>query len=465
MKIRTKLIASFAGTSAICALVGGVGYWGLTKTTGSIHEIGDVRLPSVTSVLEIGRSAESIRGTLRTLLIPGLPDEVHQRQYGNLAQARESLDKACQAFEAIPKSAEEAEQWKQFTALWNSVKAENEKGVELCRKFDALGMSNPTAVRESLETFRGDHYLAQTKVQGMLLSGKTYEGGEDSTVCNFGKWMASFKSDNPEIMRAIEAAREPHNHFHRAVAETKKMVREAKMDEAKQVYDAQMAPSAEQVFSHLRDLRDVADSAATAMKEAEDQFLNQATEGQRQALALLREIADANGEAAHAEVSKSQSTASAVQMASTVMVVAGVIVSVLIGLLISAMIAKGIHVMVERLKDIAQGEGDLTKRVDADRKDELGELGTWFNTFVQKVHDIIAQVAGAAGDVSSAATEIAASSEEMAQGMKEQAAQTQQVSAAIEEMSASVVEVASKSAEAAKTADGAGKQAEEGGQV
>lgn len=465
MKIRTKLIASFAGTSAICAMVGGVGYWGLTKTAGSIHEIGEVRLPSVSSVLEVGRSAESIRGTLRTLLIPGLPDEVHQRQYGNLAQARESLDKACQAFEAIPKTAEEAETWKQFVSLWKTVQTENEKGVELCRKFDELGISNPAALRESLEVFRGDHYLAQTKVQGMLLSGKTYEGGEDPAACNFGKWMASFHSNNPEIMRAIEAAHEPHNHFHQAVGETKKMVREGRMDEAKQVYDTRMAPSAEQVFVKLRGLRDIADQAATAMKEAEDQFLNKATENQRQSLALLRKIADSNGEAAKTEVSKSQSTASAVQTSSMAMVVVGVVVSVVIGLLIAGMIARGIHVMVDRLKDIAQGEGDLTKRVDADRKDELGELGGWFNTFVQKVHDIIAQVAGAAGEVSSAATEIAASSEEMAQGMKEQAAQTQQVSAAIEEMSASVVEVASKSAEAAKTADSAGKQAEEGGTV
>ena len=44
------------------------------------------------------------------------------------------------------------------------------------------------------------------------------------------------------------------------------------------------------------------------------------------------------------------------------------------------------------IKDIAQGEGDLTKRVEVTGTDEIGELGTWFNTFVDKVHDIIAMI-------------------------------------------------------------------------
>ena len=79
--------------------------------------------------------------------------------------------------------------------------------------------------------------------------------------------------------------------------------------------------------------------------------------------------------------------------------------------------------MVDRLKDIAEGEGDLTQRVDEDRKDELGELGKWFNKFVETVHDIIAEVMGAAREVASASTQIAASSEEMATGMNEQSEQ------------------------------------------
>ncbi len=117
------------------------------------------------------------------------------------------------------------------------------------------------------------------------------------------------------------------------------------------------------------------------------------------------------------------------------------------------------------VKDIANGEGDLTKRLAMDRTDELGELAGYFDTFLGKLQGIIKDVAGATRQVAAASTQIAASSEEMASGLSKQAEQTGQVSAAVEEMSQSVIEVAKKSSEAATAAGNAGKQAEKGGEV
>jgi len=133
--------------------------------------------------------------------------------------------------------------------------------------------------------------------------------------------------------------------------------------------------------------------------------------------------------------------------------------------LISRSITRPIGTMVERLKDIAQGEGDLTRRVEADSKDELGELGKWFNTFIEKVHGIVSDVASSSGSVASAATEIAASAEEMQAGLREQTNQAEQVAAAVEELSASVGEVAGRCGDAATSADESGKNADNGGNV
>ena len=54
---------------------------------------------------------------------------------------------------------------------------------------------------------------------------------------------------------------------------------------------------------------------------------------------------------------------------------------------------KPIHAMTERARDIAQGEADLTKRLDASSSDELGELAGWFNRFIERVEGIIGSVA------------------------------------------------------------------------
>jgi methyl-accepting chemotaxis protein len=133
--------------------------------------------------------------------------------------------------------------------------------------------------------------------------------------------------------------------------------------------------------------------------------------------------------------------------------------------LLRVMFSKPVTLLIDRIKDIAQGEGDLTQRIQVNSEDEIGQLGKWFNTFVAKIHDVIYDTAGTAREVASAATQIAASSEEMAAGMTEQSKQVTQISAAIEEMSASVVEVAKKSGDAANNASNSGKVAQEGGTV
>jgi methyl-accepting chemotaxis protein/carbonic anhydrase len=149
----------------------------------------------------------------------------------------------------------------------------------------------------------------------------------------------------------------------------------------------------------------------------------------------------------------------------TVICIFSVAAALLVAFFLTRIFRNGIGALVDRLKDIAQGEGDLTKRVDQDRGDELGELGLWFNTFIKRVHDVILEVGGATRDVASAATEIAASSEQMAQGMGEQSTQVMQISSAIEQMSASVIEVARKSGDAANNAAESGRVAEQGGEV
>ncbi len=121
--------------------------------------------------------------------------------------------------------------------------------------------------------------------------------------------------------------------------------------------------------------------------------------------------------------------------------------------------------LIAIVSDLAQGEGDLTRRVNINRADEIGRLGGAIDLFVGKLHSVIGDVAGVTRQVASAATEIAASAEEMATGLSRQESQTSQVSAAVTEMTASVGEVARKGTDASQAAAESNKDASQGGEV
>ncbi len=107
-----------------------------------------------------------------------------------------------------------------------------------------------------------------------------------------------------------------------------------------------------------------------------------------------------------------------------------------------------IRVVITRLKDIAEGEGDLTNRLDATSKDEIGELATAFNTFVEKIQNTISQVTGNASELHQSSGDLSSISEQMSQGVEHTSSKANTVAVASEEMSANMNSVAAAMEEA-----------------
>jgi len=105
-------------------------------------------------------------------------------------------------------------------------------------------------------------------------------------------------------------------------------------------------------------------------------------------------------------------------------------------------IVRPINAAVAGLKDIAQGEGDLTMRLQVHSKDEVGELATWFNVFIDKLQHIIRDVAAGVHTLSSSSTELSQIAELMNQGSQTASSKTNTVATAAEEMSANMHNVA-----------------------
>jgi methyl-accepting chemotaxis protein len=101
------------------------------------------------------------------------------------------------------------------------------------------------------------------------------------------------------------------------------------------------------------------------------------------------------------------------------------------------------------LKDVAEGDGDLTKRLAIDTKNELGELASWFNIFIEKMNAMIKDVAQNAGQLASSSSQLFEISTRMSEGAGNMSQRTSTVAGAAEEMSATMKSVADASEQAA----------------
>jgi methyl-accepting chemotaxis protein len=98
--------------------------------------------------------------------------------------------------------------------------------------------------------------------------------------------------------------------------------------------------------------------------------------------------------------------------------------------------------VVARLKDIAQGEGDLTSRLVVKSRDEIGELAQWFNAFIAKLQEMMGGIAGNARRIENSSSDFSSLSEQMSGGAAQISTNINGIAAATEEMSASISSVA-----------------------
>ena len=128
-------------------------------------------------------------------------------------------------------------------------------------------------------------------------------------------------------------------------------------------------------------------------------------------------------------------------------------------------IARPLRQMVVMLDDIAQGDGDLTRRLDVNRSDELGDIARGFNTFLGKLQSMITQVVSSVQKVSDSSEHTADIAIRTNTGVQKQLAEIELVATAVHEMTATAQDVARNATHAAEAANHADRSANQGKQT
>jgi methyl-accepting chemotaxis protein len=139
------------------------------------------------------------------------------------------------------------------------------------------------------------------------------------------------------------------------------------------------------------------------------------------------------------------------------------IVATFVTFAISRGITRPVKAMADHLGEMAQGSGDLTKRIEIISHDEVGQMANSFNAFVTKLEEIISEVRTSSDGIASAAAQVATSAASLSQGTSEQAASVEETTSSLEQISASINQNADNSRQMEQMAVKGARDSEESG--
>jgi methyl-accepting chemotaxis protein len=136
------------------------------------------------------------------------------------------------------------------------------------------------------------------------------------------------------------------------------------------------------------------------------------------------------------------------------------VIIVLFTIVVAGRMIKPLRTLENRLRDIAEGDADLTKRLDETRTDEYGMVAKWFNLFLQKLQDMVKEIGEEAATINSSGHQLTANCAELNRNARSilatsssSASATTQISDTIQGMAAAVDEMSMNASEVSTSAD------------
>ncbi|PKN08075.1 MAG: chemotaxis protein [Deltaproteobacteria bacterium HGW-Deltaproteobacteria-8] len=460
--LRVKLLGGFLLTAAITLVVGTLAYVQLTTLAQKSADISNVDLPGVRESLALKSEVLVIGQALRTLMSTEVSKADRDRQFVNIDKAGERLTASMEAYAKLAVDPEAKALFQDLKAKVAATREANGKAQEMAKKLEEVDILKPDALQSELQLFRGDHYALEAKLYDLTVGGKAFDGGEDPTACNFGKWVATFKTNNKPINDALQAITKQHQDFHKSVAEIKRAMGEkGGAAKAKAILNDMTKPAAEQVFDGFHKMSQEAKLAQTLFGSMAEELFGESRTKMNAALAAADALA-----AHHKKVADGASSALTLSAALSKSValggmIIGVLIAVILGVVLTRSITRPVMQGVAFAK--AMAEGDFTKTLNIDQKDEIGVLAAALNDMVTRLRQVVADVRGATDNVASGSEELSASSESLSQGATEQAAAIEEVSSSMEQMSSNIKQNADNAQQTEKIALQASRDAQEGG--
>lgn len=111
------------------------------------------------------------------------------------------------------------------------------------------------------------------------------------------------------------------------------------------------------------------------------------------------------------------------------------VIAFFISYYVSHNLVKPIQKVASNLKEISQGGGDLTLRLEVQSKDEIGQLSLYFNQFIEKLHSIIFEIKTSTENTAASSEELSAATQQISIDAQDQTCSIDEIDESVQSMS------------------------------
>ncbi len=447
LKLGVKLIGGFALTAIIILVVGIVSIFEQERLREKAELLEKEAMSSVKQMLMIKNEAANVSTVMRTILTPYATREQRESAKAEVLAARKIDKKAKDEFAKLAFFKTVSREWQQFVASSGKWVAANNMATKLSEELLAADIFNPEQLKQDMLYFNMAHEQLFNKVNNMLLFGTSFTGGTDATSCVVGRWLKNMPTSNPEIVAAMKEMKPVHAELHQVVAEIKALVAAGNIAAGKRVMEERLLPLSKHFSVITHRMIGLADSYQKKFKEMNRLLLIEAAEHQKETFRIMDVIVEKAVKYAEEIGVSAKTTASAGKTITIIGIAVGILLAFGLGVGLTLLITRPLSQGVELAR--AMAEGDMTRTLAIDQKDEIDVLASALNNMAQNLRKMMARVGEEVGQVDESSKHLAVISDQMASGAENTANRSNQVAAAAEEMSANQNSVAAAMEEAA----------------
>ncbi len=447
LKLGVKLIGGFALTAIIILVVGIVSLFEQDELDKQVELIEEDAVPAVKNIMTIKNEAGSVATTMRTLLTPYATREQREQTGQQLSEARKKYGKAKDEFSRLAFFTIVSEEWQRFLASSGKWVKANNTAIKISDELLAAGILNPEQLKQDMIAFETAHYKLLNEVSTMLAFGTSFSGGTDAATCVVGTWLKEMPNSSSEIVAAMQRLKPVHVKLHQTVGQIKELVAAGNIARGKVLQENTLRPLSIQLFEITDEMVTLADTYQKKFKEMSRLLLIDAARHQLDTFQALDDIVEKAVKYAEEIGENAEATAHTGRTITLIGITVGVILALVLGVVLTLLITRPLSKGVELARVMA--EGDMTRTLDIDQKDEIGILAAALNNMAVNLRGMLAGIGQEVTLMDNSSTQLATISDQMASGAEDTAGRSNQVAAAAEEMSANQNSVAAAMEQAA----------------